>query len=67
MCSQVMIVSKDSSVLGYRQEISIPLEADHHSVCKFSSREDPNYRSVVSVLKTTTSKVVKQRMTPVLA
>ena len=50
-----MIVSKDSAMLGYSEEKSIPLDADHHDVCKFSSREDPNYRSVVSVLKTLVS------------
>ena len=55
-----MIVSKDSSHLGYSEEKSIPLEADHHDVCKFSSREDTNYRSVISVLKTITSKYVDE-------
>ena len=47
-----MIVDKESSMLGYPQEHSIPLNADHHTVCKFSSTEDSNYRSLVSVLKT---------------
>ena len=55
-----MIVSKDSSHLGYPEEKSIPLEADHHDVCKYSSREDANYRSVVSVLKTITSNYVDE-------
>ena len=47
-----MVLEKDSSILGYPGEISRPLNADHHDVCKFSSREDPNYQSVRSVLGT---------------
>ena len=47
-----MVLEKDSSILGYPGEISQPLNADHHDVCKFSSREDPNYISLRSVLKT---------------
>ncbi|KAL6714385.1 hypothetical protein ACLMJK_007808 [Lecanora helva] len=55
-----MIVAKDSSHLGFPQEESIPLDADHHDVCKYLSREDANYRSVISVLKTVTSKYVEE-------
>ena len=47
-----MIVNRESSILGYPREHSVPLNADHHTVSKFKSKEDPNYRSVVSVLKT---------------
>ena len=50
-----MILEKDSSILGYPGEISQPLDADHHDVCKFSSQSDPNYKSVRSVLKTLVS------------
>ena len=55
-----MIVSKDSALLGYPEEKSIPLDADHHEVCKYSSKDDPNYRSVVSVLKTVISPFVDE-------
>ncbi|KAI4158780.1 MAG: hypothetical protein LQ342_007127 [Letrouitia transgressa] len=48
----VTVVSKDSALLGYPGEKSIPLEADHHNVCKYSNKGDANYRSVISVLKT---------------
>ncbi|KAK8197607.1 uncharacterized protein BKA78DRAFT_278390 [Phyllosticta capitalensis] len=48
---QVMILEKDSSVLGYPREISIPLVADHHDVCKYSSPQDKNYIAVLNVLK----------------
>ena len=47
-----MVVEKDSSILGYPGEISRPLDADHHAVCKFASLEDPNYKSVRSALLT---------------
>lgn len=46
-----MILDKDSSILGYPGEISQPLNADHHDVCKYSGRDDPNYVTVRSVLK----------------
>ena len=45
-----MILEKYSSVLGYPDEVSIPLNADHHNVCKFSSVEDPNYIAVKNCL-----------------
>ncbi|KAJ4416586.1 hypothetical protein N0V85_002217 [Neurospora sp. IMI 360204] len=48
---KVMVLEKDSSVMGYPSEISKPLTADHHDVCKYSSREDHNYKSVVSAIK----------------
>ncbi|MCJ1435227.1 hypothetical protein MMC27_004599 [Xylographa pallens] len=47
-----MVLEKDSSILGYPGEISRPLDADHHTVCKFASPEDPNYKSVRSALLT---------------
>lgn len=48
---KVMVLEKDSSVMGYPSEVSKPLTADHHDVCKYSSREDHNYKSVVSAIK----------------
>ncbi len=49
--SKTMILQKDSSSLGYPDEISEPLNADHHDVCKFTSPEDPNYISVRDILQ----------------
>lgn len=46
-----MVLEKDSSVLGYPGEVSKPLDADHHGVCKYESREDPRYITVRNVLK----------------
>lgn len=47
-----MVLEKDSSVLGYPGEISKPLDADHHGVCKYTSPDDPRYVTVRNVLKT---------------
>lgn len=46
-----MIVERDSATLGYVGEITKLLDADHHDVCKYISREDSNYRSVRDVIK----------------
>lgn len=48
--SKVMVLQKDSSILGYPTEVSTPLDADHHDVCKFTNTQDPNYISVRNVL-----------------
>lgn len=45
------IVDKDSGRLDYPKEISSPLHADHHTVCKFESTTDQNYIVVVGLLK----------------
>ncbi|KAK7534407.1 hypothetical protein IWX49DRAFT_638774 [Phyllosticta citricarpa] len=49
--TKIKILEKESSVLGYPSEISIPLDADHHDVCKFSSPQDSNYKTVLNTLK----------------
>ncbi|POR31146.1 Uncharacterized protein TPAR_08652 [Tolypocladium paradoxum] len=49
--SRIMVVEKDSSVLGYPGEISKGLDADHNTVCKYESRQDPSYISVRNYLK----------------
>ena len=56
-----LIVEKESGVLGYPQEISSPLNADHHTICKFKSREDGSYISVKSMLKLWASKLSQLR------
>ncbi|KAL9029654.1 MAG: hypothetical protein Q9196_002137 [Gyalolechia fulgens] len=48
---KMMVLEKDSSILGYPDEVSKPLDADHHNVCKFASQQDPNYVSVRNALK----------------
>lgn len=46
-----MIVERDSATLGYVGEITKLLDADHHDVCKYISRQDSNYRSVRDVIR----------------
>ncbi len=53
---KLMVLDKDSSILGYTKEISRPLDADHHGICKYSSPDDSNYVSVRNAL----SSLVKQ-------
>lgn len=48
---KMMVLEKDSSVLGYPTEISRPLNADHHDVCKYSSPSDNNYISVRNAIR----------------
>lgn len=48
---RVMVLEKDSSILGYPMEISKALDADHHNVCKYTSPQDPNYVSVRNILR----------------
>lgn len=55
-----MILGKESSILGYPGEVSLPLAADHHTVCKFSDMQDSNYKRVRSVLQTLISKIVEE-------
>lgn len=45
------IVTEESGVLGYPNEVSSPVDADHHTICKFRSRLDPNYLHAVKLLR----------------
>ncbi|ROW08795.1 hypothetical protein VMCG_02977 [Cytospora schulzeri] len=56
--ARVMVLEKESSVLGYPGEVSKALAADHHGVCKYEGPEDPNYVTVRNVLKSLVSKVI---------
>jgi hypothetical protein len=47
-----VVLQKGSATLGYKGELSEPLDADHHHVCKFANRNDPSYKRLRSVLKT---------------
>lgn len=48
---KMMVLEKDSSILGYPNEVSKALDADHHNVCKYTNQQDPNYISVRNALK----------------
>ncbi|KAL8808980.1 MAG: hypothetical protein Q9200_003840 [Gallowayella weberi] len=55
---RVMILEKESSVLGYPGETSKGLSADHHNVCKFDSPVDPNYITVKNALESIVGKII---------
>lgn len=56
--ARVMILEKDSSVLGYPGETSNALNADHHNVCKYDSPRDPNYILVKNALNSLVRKII---------
>jgi hypothetical protein len=45
------IVDKESAVLGYPNENSSALNADHHGMSKFRDTEDANYVHVRNILR----------------
>jgi WD40 repeat protein len=45
-----MVVPKESATLGYGNERTMYLDANHREVCKFDTTEDPNYRAVRNAL-----------------
>ncbi|KAK8034524.1 NACHT and WD domain-containing protein [Apiospora rasikravindrae] len=49
-----MLVNKDAGVLNYPRELSVPVDADHHTICKFQSRLDPNYVLTTNLLRQVT-------------
>lgn len=52
-----LIVNPESAVLGYREEKQIPMTADHRSICKFDTPEDPNYALLRNALASTVRKI----------
>ena len=55
--NKIMVLERDSSVLGYPGEVSKALHADHHGVCKYESPQDPIYVTVRNVLKSLVRKL----------
>ena len=45
-----LVVEKDAAVLGYPNEKSSYLNANHREVCKYADRDDPNYQTVRNAL-----------------
>jgi WD40 repeat protein/pimeloyl-ACP methyl ester carboxylesterase len=59
---KLMVLDKNSSILGYTKEISRPLDADHHNICKYSSPDDSNYVSVRNALSSLAKRFRSQGM-----
>lgn len=51
LTDRMQIVGKDTGVLGYPNEITAPVDADHHTICKFSSHIDSNYMLAANLLR----------------
>lgn len=56
----VMIVEKDSAVLGYPNEQSQPMYTNHRDICKFDRKSDPSYRTIRNVLASIAANLVKE-------
>lgn len=52
-----LVVEKDAAVLGYPNEHSTYLNANHREVCKYADQKDPNYQTVRNALATTVDKL----------
>lgn len=52
-----LVVEKDAAVLGYPNEHSTYLNANHREVCKYTNQEDPNYQTVRNALASTIDKL----------
>ncbi|KAL2036977.1 hypothetical protein N7G274_010262 [Stereocaulon virgatum] len=56
-----IIVGRDLATLGYVNERSEYLNANHREVCKYASQDDPNYRTVRNALASVTH-VLRSRL-----
>jgi ankyrin repeat protein len=45
-----LVVEEDSAVIGLPNEIPIPIEADHRSMCKFSNMKSEKYQMVLDCI-----------------
>ncbi|KAI0968076.1 hypothetical protein F4678DRAFT_444469 [Xylaria arbuscula] len=58
--ARLMVLEKETSVLGYPGEVSKALNADHHGVCKPVSPNDQNYIVIRNILKSLVSKIISK-------
>lgn len=54
------LVDKDSAILGYPNEASAAMNADHQSICKYKDKLDPNYHKVKGVLKSWIAQIMAE-------
>jgi hypothetical protein len=60
----VMIVEKDSAILGYPGEQSQSMNTNHRDICKFESQTDPSYTVIRNVLASITANLIKEGTYP---
>ncbi|KAI1305413.1 hypothetical protein F5Y03DRAFT_151443 [Xylaria venustula] len=56
--ARLMVLEKETSILGYPGEVSRALNADHHGVCKPFGPQDQNYIVIRNILKSLVSKII---------
>jgi hypothetical protein len=56
--TSTLIVSRESAVLGYPNEHSALINANHRGICKFHSPSDPNYLTIRNALASITKDIV---------
>ncbi|ATY61672.1 NACHT and WD domain [Cordyceps militaris] len=59
--ARLLVLEKESSVLGFPGEKSRALAADHQGICKYASPEDPNYISVRNTLWNMMRKILNNK------
>ena len=57
-----MVVDKTSATLGYPNERSALLNANHRGVCKFDRPSDPNYKTIRNAFNTTVDGIIAEGM-----
>ncbi|KAH8759189.1 hypothetical protein BGZ57DRAFT_801794 [Hyaloscypha finlandica] len=60
--TKILIVGKDSAVLGYRDEISAPLNANHRTIAKFESPSDECYLTIKDMLRSLARRFQRKRI-----
>jgi hypothetical protein len=58
--ASALIVPKDSAIMGLPGERVSLMYADHRSICKFESPEDPGYITLTDAFNTINKEVCKQ-------
>jgi hypothetical protein len=56
----VMIVEKDSAILGYPNEQSQSVNANHRDICKYEKQTDPSYVLIRNVLASITADLINE-------
>lgn len=60
LVSNNLVVDKSSAIMGYPQEQTALLNADHRGVCKFDQPSEPNYRTLRNALSTTVDAITAE-------
>jgi hypothetical protein len=41
-----LVVEEESAVLGFPDEVAIPIKGDHRTICRFEAHDEQKYRKV---------------------